>query len=156
MKTRLALNAEIDVLNKGEMEDALSRHNAWEREAAFGLRHQDLPKQIGVISGGNLAIGADQPDQQPCGPKSGWYWGVKRVSVDGLAAGDAVKLYTGSKFVCWITDQPGYVTFGKGCLVLRGGDFLRITGTGLTAAGPVEVYGETDSVPGPLSWKILS
>jgi len=155
MKTRLELRAEIDVLNKDELDDALSKHGAWEREAAFGLKHIDIPKMTGTPNGGSLALGGDQPDQPLIGPKSGAVWGIKRVSVDGLASGDEVKLYKGARFVCWISYQPGYVTFGKGQLVLGDQDYLRITGSGLTTTSQVEVYGETDNVPAVMIWKIL-
>jgi hypothetical protein len=159
MKTRLELRAEIDLLNKDELEDALHKHSAWERQAAFGLKHMDIPKMTGTPNGGALALGGDQPDQQPVGPRSGWVWGVKRISVDGLSTSgtpDVVKLYKGARFVCFISASPGYVTFGKGQLVLRDQDYLRITGTGLAATGQVEVYGEADNVPAVMAWKILS
>ncbi len=155
MKTRLELRAEIDVLNKGELDESLAKSSEWERRAAFGLKHMDIPRMTGTPSGGTLTLGGDQADQPIVGPKSGWTWGVKRVSVDGLASGDEVKLYKGARFVCWIAYQPGYVTFGKGQLVLGDADFLRVTGTGLTATGQVEVYGETDNVPSVMAWKIL-
>lgn len=155
-KVRLQLGAELETLNKGELEDALSKHSAWEREAAYGLRHQDLPRMVGTASGGVLALGGDQPDQPPCGPGQGWYWAVQRIAVDGLATGDAVRLYKEAKFIGWVTYQPGFVTFGKHGCVFKPGDFLRVTGSGLTTTAQVEVYGEAVSVPGPLMWKILS
>lgn len=156
-KVKLQLGAELDVLNKGELDDALGKHGAWEREAAFGLRHQDLPRLVGTQDGsGNLALGADQPDQVFCGPGSGWYWAVQRIAVDGLATGDAVKLYKETKFIGWVTYQPGFITLGKHGLVMKPGDFLRVTGTGLTTTAQIEIYGEAVSVPGPLMWKLLS
>lgn len=156
MKTRLRLDAEIDLLNKDELSDALEKHGAWEREAAFGLRHQDLPRMVGTPAAGILNLGADQPDQPWCGPKEGWFWSVARVSVDGLASGDAVRLYKGTKFLGWVTYQPGFVTFGIREAVFKPGDFLRVVGSGLTTTAQVEVYGECVSAPGPLMWKILS
>lgn len=155
-KVKLQLGAELDLLNKQEMGELLTKHDSWQREAAFGLRHQDLPRMIGTPNAGTLNLGANQPDQPTCGPKSGWYWAVKRVSVDGLATGDAVKLYKDTKFVCWISYQPGFATFGKDGLVMKAGDFLVISGTGLTTTAQVEVYGEAVSVPGPLMWKLLA
>jgi hypothetical protein len=159
-KTRIRLDAEIDTLNQAELDSSLdknlAKHGAWEREAAFGLKHMDIPRMAGTPDGGALNLGADQADQPVIGPKSSWIWGIKRISVDGLASGDAVKLYKGSRFICWISYQPGFVTFGKGQLVLKDGDYLRVTGTGLTATGPVVVYGETDNVPGVMAWKILA
>lgn|SRR5487761_941095 len=158
-KVRLRLDNEIDILTKSELDDSLDKQHGWEREAAFGLRHQDLPRMYGTPNAGTLNLGGDQPDQPMCGPGQGWYWAVKRVSVDGLsvaAPADAVRLYKETKFVCWITAQPGFVTFGKDGLILKPGDFLRIVGTGLVATGQIEVFGEAVSVPGPLMWKILT
>lgn len=155
-KVRLELGAELDFLNKDELADALHSSGAWEREAAFGLRHQDLPMMAGTPSSGALALGADQPGGITCGPRAGWYWAVKRISVDGLASGDQVKVYKDARFVCWVAYQPGFVTFGKDGLVLKNGEYLRVTGTGLSATGQVSVYGEAVSVPGPLMWKLLT
>lgn len=155
-KVRLELGAELDLLNKGELSDALSKHDQWERDAAYGLRQQDLQRMYGTPAGGALALGSDQPDGQYCGPRPGWFWAVHRIAVDGLASGDAVKVYNQTKFVGWISYQPGFITFSKGGLTLKSGDYLRVTGTGLTATGQVEVYGEAVSVPGPMMWKLLS
>jgi len=154
-KVKLQLGAELDVLNKGELADALDQHSSWERQAAFGLRHQDLPRMIGTPAAGVLALGGDQPDQPMCGPGVGWYWAVQRIAVDGLVANDAVKIYKETKFVGWVSYQPGYITLGKHGLILKPGDFLRVTGAALTTTAQVEVYGEAISVPGPLMWKIL-
>lgn len=156
MKTRLRLDAEIDLLNKQELDATLGEHMSWEREAAFGLRHQDLPRMIGTPSAGNLALGGDQADQVFCGPKEGWYMGVQRISVDGLASGDALRIYKGAKFIGWITYQPGFLTFGKAQCVLKPGEFLRVVGAGLTTTAQVEVYGEALTAPGPMMWKLLS
>jgi hypothetical protein len=155
VKTRLRLDAEIDLLNKGELTDALDQAGAWERQAAFGLRHQELPRMVGTPSGGSLNLGGDQAEGTFCGPKSGQMWKVTRIAVDGLASGDAVKVYKDTRFIGWISYQPGYVVFGHGC-VLKPGDFLRVTGTSLTATGQIEVYGEGISAPAPLMWKLIS
>ena len=155
-RVKLALGAELDLLNKDELGHQLQAANGWEKEAAFGLRHQDLPMMRGkVTAGGILALGADQPDQSPCGPRQGWYWAVKRISVDGLATSEQVKLWKGTGFVCAIAQTPGYVTFGKDGLVLKSGDFLRLTGASLTAGEQITLTGEAVSVPGPLMWKLL-
>lgn len=155
-KVKLHLDAELDLLNKDELKNELHAASAWEREAAFGLRHQNLPIGRATVDGtGNLAMGGDQADQTIIGPKSGMYWAVKRVSVDGLESPDQVKLYKGSTFVGWIAYQPGFVTFGKDGLVLKPGDFLRLTGSGMTSGLKVVMTGEAVSVPGPLMWKLL-
>ena len=109
----------------------------------------------GTVSDGAISLGADQPDQTPCGPRVGWYWAVSRISVDGLASGDAVKVYKDTKFVGWISYQPGFATFGIRECVLKSGDYLRIVGTDLTATGQIEVFGEAITAPGPLMWKLF-
>lgn len=86
MKFRLRLDNEIDLLTKGELDQSLEHHGRWEREAAFGRRHQLLPRMVGTPAAGALALGADQPDQPMVGPGSGWVWAVHRVSVGGLLA----------------------------------------------------------------------
>jgi hypothetical protein len=155
MKFRLRLDNEIDVLTKPELDDSLAHNGKWEREAAFGLRHQTLPRMIGTPSAGTLALGADQPDQPTAGPGAGWYWSVHRVSIDGLVAGDAVKLYKLTNFLGWVTYQPGLITFGRGQCILKPGEYLRVVGTGLTTTAQVEVTGEGESTPGPLMWRLL-
>ncbi|HUY49819.1 MAG TPA: hypothetical protein VMV92_29575, partial [Streptosporangiaceae bacterium] len=99
-RVRLELGAELDLLNKGEMGDLLDRHGSWEREAAYGMRQTDIPMMQGTVTGGSaITLGADQPSGAQCGPPAGWYWAVHRVSVDGLASGDSVKLYKDSRYV---------------------------------------------------------
>jgi hypothetical protein len=137
------------------MGDLLAHQDDWQRQAAYGLRHQDLPRMYGTPADGSLLLGADQPDQPFCGPNSGWFWAVSRISVDGLVSGDAVKVYKDTKFVGWISYQPGFATFGIRECVMKSGDFLRIVGTGLTTTSQVEVYGEAISAPGPLMWKLF-
>lgn len=160
-KVSLQLGAELDLLNKSELDDVMGRHFSREADrqvqaAAYGVRHQELQRMYATVAGGNIALGFDQPDGQYCGPKSGWVWAVDRISVDGLATGDAVKVYKQTKFVCWISYQPGFATFGKRGLILSDGDYLRIVGTGLMATGQVEVFGEGVSAPGPMMWKLIS
>jgi hypothetical protein len=156
-KVRLELGAELDLLSRNEMDGLLDKHSSWEREAAFGLRHQDLPRMMGSTdASGNLNLGGDQPEQPFCGPKEGWYWAVSRVSVDGLASSESVKLYKDTRFVCSISQATGTATFGMRELVLKPGDFLRVIAAGLTASEQLTVTGECVSVPGPFMWKILS
>lgn len=156
MKTRLRLDAELDLLNKDELHDELDKATAWLRQAAYGVRHQELPRMMGTPNAGTLNLGADQPEGIMCGPKAGNTWTVMRIAVDGLATGDAVRAYKDNRFIGWISYQPGYITFGRGQCVFKPGDFLRITGTGLTSTAQVEVYGDALSAPGPMQWKIVT
>lgn len=160
-KVKLELGAELDLLNRDELAAELSESGKWQRQAAMGLRHIDLPIMSGKVSGAAITLGADQTDGSFVGPQSGFYWKVTRVSVEGLAANDQVKLYKGGsglgvgRFVAWIAFQPGVYTPGSQGLILKPGDTLAISGTGLAATGEIRVTGEAITVPGPLMWKLL-
>ena len=155
-KVKLELGAELDLLNSRELADTLAHRDQQQRDAAFGVRSQELQRMYGTPSDGDLNLGYDQPDGQYCGPKEGWYWAVHRISVDGLVSGDAVKIYKQTKFIGWVSYQPGFITFGKGGLTMRGGDYLRVVGTSLMTTAQVEVYGEGVSVPGPMMFKLFT
>jgi hypothetical protein len=156
-KVALQLGAELDLLSKDELDQSLAAQaDAWAHQAAYGVRQQDLPRMYGTPSSGSLALGYDQPGGTYCGPRSGWSWAVHRISVAGLASGDQVQVYNQAKFVGWVAYQPGFITFGKGGLTLKDGDYLRVIGTGLSATGQVEVFGEAVSAPSEMIWKILS
>ena len=155
-KVKLQLGAELDLLNKGELDDALFQHDAWVRDAAYGVKQQDIPRMIGTVSGTDITLGGDQADQPQVGPKSGWYWAVHRISVYGLASGDVVQVWNQFKYIGLVSYNPGYITFGKGQFTMKTGDYLRVIGTGLTATGQIEVYGEAVSAPGPMMWKLFS
>jgi hypothetical protein len=161
-KIRLELGAELDTLNRGELAAELDKAGAWQREAAQGMRHFDLPIMSGTIATGAITLGGDQPDARQIGPNSGFYWKITRVSVEGLATADVVSLYKGApvlgtgRFIAKITGASGVFLPGSHGLILKPGDVLGLTGTGLTATGEIRVTGEGISVPGPLMWKILS
>lgn len=155
-KVSLQLGAELDILNKNELADALDRHDSWLKDAAYGVRQQDLQRMYGKPASGDLNLGADQADGQYCGPGAGWMWAVHRISVDGLASGDTVKVYKLTKFIGIVSATAGFITFGKGQCTLRPDEYLRVTGTGLTATGQIEVFGEALSAPMVMQWKVLT
>ena len=97
-KVSLQLGAELDLLNKDELRDELSRSQEWQRAAAFGVRHQALPRMVGTPAGGVLNLGYDQPDQVYCGPKEGWYWAISRISVDGLSTNNQTGTFQSGTF----------------------------------------------------------
>jgi hypothetical protein len=156
-KVNLQLGATLDTLDSGELDKALHKHHSWQRDAAMALREMSIPRMFGIPSGGVISLGGDQPDGTLCGPKQGWYWSIHRISVDGLAGGtspDQVRILKNNTFVCWITAQPGFVTFGKGALTLKPGDFLQLQGSSLTTTGQVTLTGQGAQAPGVMQWKL--
>ena len=101
----------------------------------------DIPAQSGTVTAaGALTIA----NTELLGPKSGWYWDVRRVSVSGLnSSTEIVSIYKGSigtsteqlgnNFVATITGKAG--TFGPGLagMWLRPNQSINIGGSGLTA-----------------------
>lgn len=159
-KFRISLDSEIDLLTQGELDQSLTKISSWQRDAAAGLKTFDVPRLFGAVSGAAISLGADQTEGQYLGPKTGYYWKIGRISIDGLAATDEVKLYKGpsgggGRFVTWIAGQPGVYHPGSCALILKPGDYLSIVGTGLTATGQITVTGEGVSAPGEMMWKLL-
>lgn len=158
MKTRLRLDAEIDLLNKDELAAELHKASDWEREAAFGLRHMALPNMSGTVAGGSVLIGGSQPDQPIIGPRSGWCWKVERISVYGIAGTtDFLELFKGDPVggLYVTTIGSGAYHPGKG-LILKGGDYVSLSGAGLASTGTLTVTGEVTQAPAPMIWKLIS
>jgi len=158
MKTRLRLDAELDLLNKDELAAELDKASNWERQAAFGLKHMALPNMSGTVSGAAVTIGGSQPDQPIVGPKAGWVWKVERVSVYGIAGTtDYLELYKGDPVAGLYVTSIGSGAYhpGKG-LILKAGDYLSLQGSGLTSTGTLVVTGEVTQAPAVMIWKLIS
>lgn len=160
-KVRLEVGAELDLLSPRELDETIGKHASIWQEAARGLKHLGLPTARGTVSAGNVTLGAglDTGDGVYLGPREGFWWRVIRVSVDGLAAGDLVKLYKGgiqgSRFVAGIFQANGSVFTPSRGLILKPGDNLQLTGSGLSATGTITMSGEAIEAPGVLQWKLI-
>jgi hypothetical protein len=156
-KVKLALGAELNTATPEEIGEQLHKHGGWMREAATALKLIDLPIQRVAADGSdNVNLGGDQAGQSICGPTSGWLWSLMRVSIYGIQGTDVYDLWNGAKFVTRYTGQaPGSSTWSKGGLVLHPGDFLRLTGTGVTGGTNLTLTGQAWAVPAELAWKLF-
>ena len=156
-KVNLQLGATIDTASADEIRDVLAERDSRARRDAVGFKIMDFPLMQGKVDGsGNLALGGDQPDQILAGPKQGFVWAVHRVSVFGFkTSSEQVSLFKGSnKFVCNLLGTTAMVTFSKGAFNLLPGDFLRVTGSSLSAGEQLSVYWEGFNVPAPMIIKL--
>lgn len=128
-------------------------------EAAFPL---SIPAQGGQVSSGGLVIA----QYDLLGPKLGWVWDVRRISLFGLtAATDSVSLWKvtvgavvgaqAQAFVCKLTGPGAFQPFGLGQCMLRANESLMITGTGLTTANGAEVIMSGDGICVAAKWVAL-
>lgn len=158
-KFKLDFGAEVELLTQGELDDSVNKlpGGIW-GEYARGLKHLDLPVLSGKVAGGQITLGAsDVADQTLCGPRQGYVWRVVRVSIYGLAAGDAVQLYKGdvaaSRFVTAIAAANPCFTPSHG-LLLKPGNYLTVDGSGLVATNIV-VTGEVIEAPAEQIFKVI-
>lgn len=151
----MGIGVTIDTLTQEELSKTLAGRDDRARRDAIGFRIMDFPLMQGTIAAGAITLGGDQPDQVLAGPKQGFVWAVHRVSVLGLAAADTVQLFKGSnRFIANIGGATAYATFTKGAFTLAPGDFIRVTGSGLSATGQLKVYSEGFNVPAPMMIKL--
>jgi hypothetical protein len=139
--TKLGAGQQVETLNQAELHHELTKQTtAYFQEQARGFTSARFGPVAVTVSGGSVTVpGADATR---FGPDQGWAWAVQRISADGLAANDVLKVYlNGTIYVGQITAAANFAPGSKGC-VLRGGDFLVVKGSSLTATGDIVVNGE--------------
>lgn len=170
-KFKIQAGAEIDALSDDELKKSLDEQNqSWFREFARGLKSMRLTMTASVASG---AVTLGGTEAQPFGPREGFVWDVRRLSVSGLAAGDVLTVWRTS------SDQPGNLlgqlaattesagssvivgtatgaTDTSGTIALTGAS--EVTGWDYTAQGGSAASTGTvalTNVAGPLSWDVV-
>jgi hypothetical protein len=113
-------------------------------------------QQVKVTGGGVLSVSS----AELMGPRSGWYWDVRRVTVTGLASSsEIVTLYRGSSgssadaqvqnVVTTLTGPTGTYGAGLGAFMLRAGQSIIVGGSSLTASELVTVTADAIAVAAP-------
>ena len=154
MKVKIEVGAELDLLNKTELDHSLGKAVGLIREQGRGLKYRRLPQLAGQAAAGALDIGGDSPagwNGNRVGPTQGNAWEIGLLSVAGLTAGatpDIVNLYiigAGSALPWWQFNGNNFAyTFGRGELILLPGETFRLAGT-IAAAGTVTLFGSVRS-----------
>jgi hypothetical protein len=112
----------------------------------------EIPGQIDQVTAGGALVVASP---ELLGPRSGWFWDVRRVTVSGLASStETVTIYRGStgsssdftrqNTITTLSGPTGTYGPGLGALLLRAGQSIVIQGTGLTASE--NVYTSADAI----------
>lgn len=139
---------QFETLTRQEMEHLLDRQtrNTFQ-EQARGISMGRF-KDAAQVSGAAVALPAT--GQGPYGPRSGFLWDVKRITVTGLSGSDTVSVFRTTTNAVDLVDvltvtKP--TVYPKG-VKLRGTDSeaLLFSGAGLAATGLISVNGEADEV----------
>jgi hypothetical protein len=147
-KVKIQAGAEIDTLNKREMEGIL---RDWMTEAIRGVKYP-------LISGNAAIVGAALSITIP-GPLPGYLWSIKRLQVTGLSGTDTVTLGLNDagpmkSVQAAIAGPAWYAHWGSNVLVVEGGNHLIISGSSLASTGQVYVSGQVKEVPATLAWQL--
>lgn len=150
-------NTSMDMLNKAELYEQLNKtQEAWFAERARGVKPMNLPVTIATIASGSVTLPPSGPTR--LGPKQGFTWIVKRLSVTGLATNDVLNVYVNSAtamgFVDTITATKPAIYPEEG-LMLEGGEYLIVSGSSLSATGDLAVTGQIVETPTVDVWKVL-
>lgn len=155
MKFKINAGVDIETATPGEVAGMLdSSQQSWFAEMARGLKHFEFVL-TGTVTAGAVVIG-----DLDAGPRQGFVWAVRRLSVDQLGDGDSLSIYRApaspSRFVDVLTPSRPSVKPAATGLVLHGGQSLQVTGTGLTTtAAELVVTGEAVECPEFMIWKLL-
>lgn len=162
-KVKIQAGAEIDLLNKAELDDSLKQQGDADILARLrGLKHMRLPEVLsGTASSSKLSLDGNQ-SVYPLGPRAGYIWAVRRIVITGMTSGaspDVLNMYKGAPgagAILWQFDGNhfGY-TFGRLEMTLYGGEVLCFQSSGTFAAtGLITVGGEVIEVPAELVGKL--
>lgn len=145
-KVKLDVGAEVDFLNKGELDDSLRKANE-ERargellERVRGIKYIRPPQIQGTVYNGTINGSASSPagtagnavlGGAPWGPQSGYAWSIRRIAIGGLANTngtnpDTVGVYRNNNNqppIGMITANTPSITFPTLGAVLLGGDSI--------------------------------
>jgi hypothetical protein len=175
MKVKLDVGAEIDTLNKDELQEALKKDRALaeeqERVRLSGVKYMRMPRLYATPASGTVVMGEAwtangtvQPyTGQSAGPNSGYAWAIRRLAVNGLGTGsspDLLNIYRNGKSTdpIWQLNGNSYAyTFGKGEMVLLPGEKLIAASTGsMTATNSITLNGDIIEVPSEMLAKVVS
>lgn len=148
MKTNLAVGAPIETLTQSELRTELDTVSqtflrAYGRGVKY-LRFGPIPATII-----NAAISLDGTSTNGLGPREGFCWSIRRITVWGLATGgtpDIVNLYRNQPggIPVWQFNGNNFAySWGKLELLLLGGESLSLVNSGsIAATGQITISGD--------------
>jgi hypothetical protein len=171
-KVKLDIGAEIDTLNKGELDDSLARHVDAQAQALLrGIKYFRMPTMWGSITNGTVSIGEVVSSGGAGGsgnlayPREGYAWSIGRINVIGLATGTAPDFLTigrggvalPANMVVTVNGNDPTVTFGKLQLVYLPGERLQAASVGslTTTAAVISINAEGIEIPAEMLGKLV-
>lgn len=158
-KVKLDFGAEVDFLDKGQLDDSLDSYfNKQESAALAGIKYFRLPALIGSVSSSAFNIGGSGPIQ--VGPRSGYAWSIRRLLINGLTAGttpDVANFYRhpGPQPLWQLNGNNFGQTFGRLELLFLPGEYLVAKSVGTVAAtGQIIITGDAVEVPAEMIGKL--
>jgi hypothetical protein len=159
-RVKLDFGAEIDVLNKDELDRSMTAFEQREAERWRAIKGMDLPQTVrGTASGSALTLG--ETTGLVMGPRPGYVWSVRRLVVTGLTSGatpDQVNLYKGTAAgaIEWNFNGNNFgYTFGKGQITFRGGETFCLASVGtFNSTAEIILSGSIVEAPAELEAKV--
>lgn len=162
MKQKIQPGAEFDFTTPGELAEHLNiitRQTAQERARGVQPWRAD---GTAAVSGTDVQIPAIGSNET-LGIDPGWAVYVYAARVFGLGTNDVITIYRGTgnvvegqKFVGQMTAAVPQISFGSKGLLLKGGEQLTFSGTGLAATGDIVVNAEGTQVPETDLYKLIT
>ena len=154
--TKMHAGAPVETLNQQELAAELTKQTtAYFQEQARGF---STARFSGLATVANGSVTVPGNDASRFGPEQGYAWAVQRVTAAGLSTNDVLSVYrdvaTPLNLLGFIT-ATGIFKPGSRGVILRGGEFLVVSGSSLTATGDIVVTGEAIQVSELDLYKIL-
>lgn len=174
-KVKIDFGAEIDTLNKDELDDSLAGQQKTlaeiqEAVAVRGIKYMRLPLMYGTAAsgtvhiGGALASGGGNATGAVSYPHSGYIWTVMRIGVSGLATGtapDQLAIYrggdeaSGANYIGQISGNTPFLQFSKMQFLVKEGERIQLLSIGsLTSTAQIIVNGDVIEAPEEMLGKL--
>lgn len=160
-KFKLQAGAELDLLTKGEISEALSDAQAREDARLAGVKPLRF-MLTGVPAGGAITLGdpsTGNPGGQIVGPEQGYVQTISHIAVEGLTAGatpDLINVFRNNRIIWQLNGNAFFENWGRGQIFLNPGEALYFkSGATFAATGTIVAHGTMWNVPAELVGKLF-
>jgi hypothetical protein len=159
-KVELRAGATLDLLNQGELRDALSDARAQEFERLRGIKKIRLPLVSGTPANSAVAFGGHTGGGLLAMPQSGFKWAIVHLVINGMTASssapDVINIQLQGQTIWQLNGNQFAQIFPVGAVVLDQGETLNYKSVGTFAAtGTITATGSAWEVPGELIGKLI-
>lgn len=131
---------------------------AREMERLRGETNVRLP--LLIATGANpFTLGGDVGTEPLQTPEEGYVWSLRHLVIEGLTTGatpDVVNILRGGRIIWQLNGNQFCQTWGRGEMVIKGGEALAYQSVGtFNATGKIVIHGSAYQVPGPMIGKFF-